>query len=319
MKIKNLEDVLRHLPIKGEVAFGGGRRAKFSEKIKKQQLKALRTLVDDLKHLLEPGEEILLASPGASPFTAVEQLTTGMWIYHIKRCVLVLTDRRLLHILTDYKYKPRMAAAQVRFNDIESFKGKKRITFKYKNGTKEAFSQVRHGKRLVQLLKEMVGTISTSTQHAGRQHLCPRCVAPLARDRFTCPRCRLEFKEPGTARLYSIFLPGGGYFYTRHPWLGFGDAITELVLIFVTFVFLLEYFTVPVSSIETLYRGLFFGAILVVEKLITIYHAKHFIKEYIPAEKTFNRIAQTVDTRTSVVRDPSEAYDSMGDERVTFK
>jgi hypothetical protein len=55
-----------------------------------------------------------------------------------------------------------------------------------------------------------------------------------------------------------------------------------------------------------------------VEKLITVYHAKHFIKEYIPAEKTFNRIPQTVDTRTSVVRDPSEAYDSM-DERVTFK
>ena len=319
MKIKNLEDVLRNLPIKGEVAFAGGMRTKFSEKIKKQQLKALKDLVDDLKHVLEPGEEILLASRGASPFTMVEQLTTGAWIYHIKRCVLVLTDRRLLHFPTDYKFKPRMSAAQVRFNDIESFKGKKRITFKYKNGTKEAFSQVKHGKRLVQLLKELVGTISTSTQHAGRQHLCPRCVAPLARDRFTCPRCRLEFKEPGTARMYSIFLPGGGYFYTRHPWLGFGDAITELVLMFFTFVFLLQYFQGQAVSIETLYLGLFFGAILVVEKLITVYHAKHFIKEYIPLEKTFNRIVQTVDTRTSVVRDPSEAYDSMGDERVTFK
>jgi hypothetical protein len=275
----------------------------------------LRDFVDDLKHVLEPGEEILLASRGASPFTIVEQLTTGAWIYYIKRCLLVLTDRRLLHFPANYRYKPRMAAAQVRFNDIESFKGKKRITFRYKNGTKEAFSQVKHGKRLVQLLKELVGTISTSTQHGGRQHLCPRCVAPLARDRYTCPRCRLEFKEPGAARLYSIFLPGGGYFYTRHPWLGAGDAVTELVLIFFTFVFLLEYFMDRASSVETLYLGLFFGAILTVEKLITIYHAKHFIKEYIPIEKSFNLIPQTVGTRTSAVRDPGELHD---EEKITL-
>ncbi|MDF1535566.1 MAG: hypothetical protein P1S46_03570 [bacterium] len=316
MKIKNLEDVLRQLPIKGEVAFAGGLRGKFTEKAKKQQLKVLRDFVDDLKHVLEPGEEILLASRGASPFTMVEQLTTGAWIYHIKRCLLVLTDRRLLHFPADYRYKPRMAAAQVRFNDIDSFKGKKRITFRYKNGTKEAFSQVRHGKRLVGLLKGMVGTISTSTQHGGRQHLCPRCVAPLARERYTCPRCRLEFKEPGAARLYSIFLPGGGYFYTRHPWLGVGDAITELTLMFFTFVFLLEYFTTEASSVETLYLGLFFGVILVVEKLITIYHARHFIKEYIPMEKRFNRIPQTVEARTPVVREQNDLYE---DEKVTFK
>jgi hypothetical protein len=316
MKIKNLEDVLRQLPIKGEVAFAGGLRGKFSEKIKKRQLKVLRDFVDDLKHVLEPGEEILLASRGASPFTTVEQLTTGAWIYYIKRCLLVLTDKRLLHFPANYRYKPRMAAAQVRFNDIESFKGKRRITFRYKNGTKEAFSQVKHGKRLVQLLKGLVGTISTSTQHGGRQHLCPRCVAPLVRDRYTCPRCRLEFKEPGAARLYSMFLPGGGYFYTRHPWLGVGDAVTELILMFSTFVFLLEYFTDRASSVETLYLGLFFGAILAVEKLITIYHAKHFIKEYIPMEKKFNRIPQTAGTRTSVVRELGEMID---DEKVTFK
>ncbi len=315
MKIKNLEDVLRQLPIKGEVAFAGGLRGKFSEKIKKRQLKVLRDFVDDLKHVLEPGEEILLASRGASPFTTVEQLTTGAWIYYIKRCLLVLTDKRLLHFPANYRYKPRMAAAQVRFNDIESFKGKRRITFRYKNGTKEAFSQVKHGKRLVGLLKGLVGTISTSTQHGGRQHLCPRCVAPLVRDRYTCPRCRLEFKEPGAARLYSMFLPGGGYFYTRHPWLGVGDAVTELILMFSTFVFLLEYFTDRASSVETLYLGLFFGAILAVEKLITIYHAKHFIKEYIPMEKRFNRIPQTVGTRTSVVRGPDE---SDGEEKVTL-
>jgi hypothetical protein len=314
MKIKNLEDVFRYLPIKGEVAFTNA-RGKFTEKIKKQQLKYLRDHVEELQHILEEGEEILLSARGASPFTMVEQLTTGAWVYYIKRCIIILTDRRILHLPSNYRYKPRDSVAQIRFQDIESFKGKRRVTFVYKNGSKEIFSQIRNGKRLVQLLKGLITTSSTSTQHGGRQHLCPKCVAPLPRDRFTCPRCRFEFKEPGAARLYSIFLPGGGYFYTRHPWLGIGDAITELVLIFFTFVFLLEYYMSPERDVSLLYLGLFFGAILTVEKLITVYHAKHFIKEYIPVEKRFNRIPQPKPVSRTGIKDPTQEYE---EERYTF-
>jgi len=314
MKIQNLEDVFRYLPIKGEIAFANA-RGKFQEKIKKQQLKYLKDLVDDLKHVLEEGEEILLSARGASPFTAVEQLTTGAWIYYIKRCIIVLTDRRVLHFPTNYRFKPRDSVAQIRFQDIESFKGKRRVTFRYKNGAREIFSQIRNGKRLVQLLKGLVTTSSTSSQHGGRQHLCPRCVAPLARDRYTCPRCRLEFKEPAAARLYSVFLPGGGYFYTRHPWLGIGDAVTELVLIFLTFVFLLEYFMTPNSDVIQLYLGLFFAAILAVEKLITIYHARHFINEYIPVEKSFNKIPQPKPVSRTGIKEPGFDYE---EERVRF-
>jgi len=314
MKIKNLEDVFRYLPIKGETAFANV-KGKFQEKIKKKQLKYLREHVEELQHILEEGEEILHASHGSSPFTAVEQLTTGAWIYHIKRCIIVLTDRRVLHFPSNYRFKPRDSVAQIRFQDIESFKGKRRVTFRYKNGVKEIFSQIRNGKRLVQLLKGLVTTSSTSSQHGGRQHLCPKCVAPLVKNQFTCPRCRLEFKEPGAARLYSIFLPGGGYFYTRHPWIGFGDAIAELILIFATFVFFLQYFMSPVKDMADLYLGLFFGAILAVEKLITVYHAKHFIKEYIPVEKRFNRIPQPKPVFRTGIKEPGQRFD---EERATF-
>jgi hypothetical protein len=314
MKIKNLEDVFRYLPIRGEVAFANA-RGKFQEKIKKQQLKYLKDHVNDLQHILEEGEEILLAARGASPFTMVEQLTTGWWIYYIKRCHIVLTNRRVLHLPSNYRFKPRDSVAQIRFHDIESFKGKRRVTFRYKNGTKEVFSQIRNGKRLVQLLKGLVTTSSTSSQYGGRQHLCPKCVAPLPKERYTCPRCRFQFKEPGAARLYSIFLPGGGYFYTRHPWIGVGDAITELVLIFLTFVFLLEYFMSTQRDVSLLYIGLCFGAVLVVEKLITIYHSKHFIEEYIPVEKRFNRIPQAKPVSRTGIKDPTQEYE---EERVTF-
>ena len=315
MKIKNLDDVFRFLPIKGEVAFSNA-RGKFQEKIKKQQLKYLKDHVEDLQHTLEEGEEVLLAARGASPFTMVEQLTTGWWIYYIKRCLIVLTDRRILHFPSNYRFKPRDSVAQVRFQDIESFKGKRRVTFRYKNGTKEVFSQIRNGKRFVQLLKTLVTTSSTSSQFGGRQHLCPKCVAPLPKDRFTCPRCRFEFKEPGAAKLYSIFLPGGGYFYTRHPWLGVGDALTELVLIFATFVFLLEYFMSAEKDTTLLIIGLLFGAVLALEKLITVYHARHFIKEYIPVERRFNKIPQPKPVSRTGIVDPTHGYE---EDVVTFE
>jgi len=314
VKIKNLEDVFRFLPVKGETAFTNA-RGKFQERLKKKQLKNLKHHVEELQHVLEEGEQILLGCRASSPFTALEQLTTGIWIYQIKRCLLVLTDRRLLHFPCDYRFRPRNSVAQVRFQDIESFKGKRRMTFRYKNGVKEAFSQINSGKRLSHLLKELASASSTSSQHGGRQHLCPRCVAPIPRERFTCARCRLEFRTPHAARLFSIFLPGGGYFYSRHAWMGLGDAVTELILMFGTFVFLLEYFTNPAALPETLLIGLFFGAVLFLEKLVTIYHAGHFIKEYIPVLKTFSRIPQPRPVSRTGVNDPGEEYE---EERVTF-
>ena len=291
MKNASLEDVFRHLPIKGDAAFTNA-RGKFQEKIKKQQLRVLNGFVDELKHLLEEDEEILFASRGVSPFTILEQLTSGGWIYYVKACLLVLTDRRILHFPSGYRNKPRNSVSHIRFQDIESFKGKRRITVRYKNGSKEVFSQVRGGKRLVQLLKRLVATSSTSSPHGGRQNLCPRCTAPLARGRFTCPRCRLEFKDPKAARIYSIFLPGGGYFYTRHPLLGIGDAVAELILTFLTILFLLQFLSDPGKNPVTLLMGLAFGMVLALEKVITVYHSGHFIREYIPAERRFRKIPQ---------------------------
>ena len=57
MKIKNLEDVFRYLPIKGETAFSNA-KGKFQEKIKKQQLKYLRDHVAELQHSSNCGASI---------------------------------------------------------------------------------------------------------------------------------------------------------------------------------------------------------------------------------------------------------------------
>lgn len=311
---KTLQDVFSQLPIKGETAFANT-RGKFREKVKKQQLRYLREYVPDLKYILEEGEEILLASRSVSPFTHLEELTTFAWIYVIKRCLLVLTSRRILHFPSNYRFKPADSISQIRFQDIESFKGKGRITFRYKNGTREFFSRVRNGKRLVQLLKKSVTASSKSSPYAARQHLCPRCAAPLGRNRFSCPRCRFRFKRPRTAGLYSIFLPGGGYFFTRHPLLGLGSAVTELALLFTAVFFLLGFFNSPEKDFAWLFAGIAAGSAFIVGKLVSFYHSRQFLAEFIPVKKRFERISR----KTPVARPEVVGFqDGFEEEKVTF-
>ena len=82
------------------------------------------------------------------------------------------------------------------------------------------------------------------------------------------------------------------------------------------FVFFLKYFMSVEKDTTLLFLGLVFGAILTLEKLITIYHARHFIKEYIPVEKRFRRIPQPKPVSRTGVVDPAQDYE---EERVTFE
>jgi hypothetical protein len=73
---------------------------KFHEGMANRQLKVLRDLVPTLKQVLKPDEEILLAVKATSPMSLFEQLVTGWIIHYLKRCVLVFTNKRILHFPT---------------------------------------------------------------------------------------------------------------------------------------------------------------------------------------------------------------------------
>ena len=121
------------------------------------------------------------------------------------------------------------------------------------------------------------------TAYGMRHHLCPKCTAQLTIGVYVCPSCKLEFKNEQKARNLSILVPGGGYFYTGHPVLGIGDALVETLLIFMVLSTLVNLAVGEESSV-LLPVVVAFGFILFLEKLYTIYHAKHYVKEYIPVE-----------------------------------
>jgi hypothetical protein len=153
----------------------------------------------------------------------------------------------------------------------------------YKSGKKEKFYYIKSGEFKKLKTLEPLFIKNQPSPLSERHFLCPRCTTPLLKNIFSCPNCHLAFKNVKDAIRLSLLFPGGGYFYTGHPILGVIDTITEGILLLGLIAHLLE----ALNRIESWGFALLFAAILSYEKWITIYHAKHYINEYIPIDKNF--------------------------------
>lgn len=243
-----------------------------------------------LGKVLEPGEKVLLFCTGCSPFGVLEQLLTGVIIVYVKRALLVFTDRRVFHVPTTQSYGYRNSIAQFRYADCKSMRLSWRtLKVEYRNGRKEQFNYVSSGER--SKLKLLIGKLSfegAPSVERERTHICPRCAHALRKDEYSCAGCHLEFKSPREGAKLSWLVPGGGYFYTGHPVLGAIDALVEIYLIFL----LADGIMGVVNGVpESLAVVVVIGVILIIEKLVSVYHSNHFLKEYIPKEKLLRAIA----------------------------
>lgn len=250
--------------------------------IEKRQRKLLAK-IPFIGAFLEPDEKVLLVSTCVSPTSFFEQLTTG-WIFaFINRALLVVTDKGIFHIPTKTDFGYRHSIARIRYQDCKRLRVRGRhLYLQYGNGKKESYLYLPRAQSLklkayFQNLNIGTGTVA----NAGKTHLCPRCTKPLAGGVYQCAGCRLPFKDMATAMKLSILLPGGGYFYTGHPLLGLGDLLVELVLM-----------VAVVAGVVGMTQGepgagataVFFGVFLVLEKLLTLHHARRYVSEFIPKE-----------------------------------
>ena len=258
---------------------------------KRRQLKVLQDVAPLLKQVVKPDEEIWLAVRAASPMSWFERLTTGWIIYYLKRCVLVFTNKRILHLPTTLNFKPKLSVAQVLYSDLTEAKATgsmgRVLRLRYKSGKRETFNYVEAPE--FQKLKGLLPTLPKDGQPSEtgeRHHLCPRCQARLLNGKFTCPNCQLQFKDGERAMRLSVLYPGGGYFYTGHPVLGLGDAVTEGLLLILFVGGFIDALTGEKGS-EAWILVAILGATLFIEKVQTIYHAKHYVNEYIPVDRNF--------------------------------
>lgn len=211
-------------------------------------------------------------------------MVTGWMFIYIRRCLLVFTDKRIIHVPSKPDYSYRNALAEIRYADCRWIKLRGRgLRIKYKNNKSEVFLFIAGKER--RKIKALLAETAFDTGAAAdprRTHLCPRCANPLQKAVYLCQQCRLPFKSRAEARKLALLLPGGGYFYTRHPYLGIGDAIVELVLIALVVVSLAEYLN---GQQEAIAAVIMFSFFLVIEKLISVFHSNRFVEEYITEDK----------------------------------
>ena len=277
------------LPLDREILFSN-HKGTSKKRVEKRQKRLLKN-VAFLKNFLKEDERILLITTGCSPASILEQFLTGWIFVYLKRSLFIFTNKRIFHVPTKRNYSYRHSIAHILYPDCDSIqlKGSKLVAV-YKNGKKEKFIYIARNER--KKIKALLPTLSFEgylREIQKRVHLCPRCTKELEEEKYVCPYCFLEFKEKDKAKKISLIYPGGGYFYTRHPFLGISDAIVEtilLVLVIVSFIDVTK--GVKGSGIELF----IFGIALVIEKAISVYHSNHFIKEYIPKEKDITPIAQ---------------------------
>ncbi len=278
------------LPVNRAVCFSTHKDT-FHEGTKKRQVKILKPLVPLLKQLLEPDEQILRAIRACSPMTILQQLTAGAYIYYIKRCVLILTNKRILHFPTRGNYSPRKSVSEVRYGDIA--KAKVRgflggvLTLEYRSGRREKFYRLpsREVKKLKGLLAMLPGDRQVSPAKE-RVHVCPKCLSLLQKRRYSCSSCRLEFKDETQAARMALLVPGGGYFYAKLPALGILYGMGEAALL-VLIVILLVAIAAGRGDAEEWAALIGLVFLLGVEKLLAVNHARHFIQEYLPVDEDF--------------------------------
>ncbi len=289
--IRSETSVLFGLPIDREFQFSNPKGV-YKKGIEKRQSKLLKKILF-IKPFLGPDEKILLVTTGVSPISFLEQMFTGWIVFYLKRSIFVLTNRRIFHIPTTMGYSYRNTVAQIVYADCESIQVKGRgLVVKYKSGYKERFLFIPRRER-----KKIKTWLSAAALHgepskAGqRGHLCPRCTNELENNQFSCSNCRLEFKTQAQGLKFSLLFPGGGYFYTRHPILGLGDAFVEGVLLIIVIGSIID----MINGVEGGgFGAVFFGIVLAMEKVLTVYHAHHFIREYIPVDKEIRPLAAGV-------------------------
>jgi hypothetical protein len=253
--------------------------------IEKRQMKLLEKAAPLLRAVLRPGETVLLAAPACSPMSLMEQWTTGWVIYYLKRCLLVVTDRRILELAVRRDLSPRGSVVEIDHGGVVQAKVSsffsRSLALRYFRGGGDVFPQLdgKAAAKLKALLPSLTG--KGTAAHEGRQHLCPRCLGRLhSVDR--CPQCFLEFKTRAQATRYALLFPGGGYFYTGHPVLGTLDALVEGFLLILLLIALFD--TVTAGGVENLSGVIAVTAFLAFEKALSVYHAQHYIKGFLPVE-----------------------------------
>ncbi|MBW2486992.1 MAG: hypothetical protein JRE88_07750 [Deltaproteobacteria bacterium] len=271
------------LPVDRDTLFSNHQEI-YKKRVEKRQRKLIVKL-SFLKPFLKKGEKILLTTTGYSPINSLPQYVTGFFFVYLKRSLFVFTNYRIFHVPTTPIYKFKQSISQILYVDCQSIALKGgTLTVQYaQNGMSEKFKAIALSeRRKIKALLKRMPLSGTQSQLGRRSYICPRCTALLESGNYTCNACQLKFKNKTAAFILAVLFPGGGYFYTRHYFIGLISAIIEIFLMGYFYLIWQDVINKPENRMIYLV-GLF--AIFVIVKIISVIHSSHFTEEFIPTKK----------------------------------
>lgn len=268
------------IPIDQGVCFSNDKGV-FDERNKKEQLSYLKKLEPLLHQVLRSREKVLYVARCQWPQAVLDVLTSGWIAYFMNQAMIIVTSTRIIFLRTRSNNLPAGSLSQAEYHAIASYKRTgfgQSVELTYASGRIERFSsmQPKVSKKLIQVLETLV----SSDHCAGkgeRQYLCPRCSADLIKGRYACPDCNLQFKDPATAVKCALFYPGGGFFYMRRKFFGFQYALSELLLLGLLIVALVNI----AQDTEFIGMAVIIGILLVITKAIHVFRARSYTGEYV--------------------------------------
>jgi hypothetical protein len=280
------------VPVREDVAFANHKGVEKSG-LRKRAEQLLDKLQEPLRKFLEPDEAVFCIARAQVMPSGVEQMFLGWHAMFLMPGVLVLTNRRLLHLLVERNGTWKRTVRCARWGDVEEAKAKgflgARLTAKYRDGRKEVYSALTgdDAKRIQLLLECLIPAGAAETSPAlSMTSLCPECRSTLTPGIYECPSCRRAFKDEQTALQRSWLIPGGGFFYTGHPYLGISHGLVEAVLLLFVGGWLLTavgvFGSAPEDRASALAGAVVAAIILALNKWVMARAAKRQVRNYIP-------------------------------------
>ncbi|MGD9212531.1 MAG: hypothetical protein PVI90_17240 [Desulfobacteraceae bacterium] len=275
------------LPVDRNIIFSNHKQV-YRKKIEKRQRKLLAK-ISFLKFFLHHDETILMLTTGYSQIKFWEQLLTFPTFLFFKKAIFVFTTKRLFLIPASFKYDYRQTQLQIPYADCHSMAIKGRaLVMDCKDGERKVFHYIGslELKKLRHLIRHLPIMEGIKPEIAIR-HLCPSCSNILPFDNKQCSKCNLKFKDQYHAIFKAVLLPGGGFFYSRHPVYGTMMGIIEILMIGA-----IAFASLALSkdfSHTNLVLLLLIAMALVSIKVINAYHAGILVEHPIPEQKEFDR------------------------------
>jgi predicted RNA-binding Zn-ribbon protein involved in translation (DUF1610 family) len=260
--------------------------------IRKDAEKMLKKLAPALQRLLTQDEFVVYLAGACAPMSGVEQWTFGYFAQFVSRVVLVFTNQRLLAFRVNHNGDWRKSLRGCALGDVQSAKLSgwlvRYLKLQYANGKKESYwaLKLRDKAKLAAMLPKLLEASAGAQTHAqAMQPLCPACAAVLVERQYECRACGQKFRSEDSL-WWRSFIPGGGYFYAKQNGMGVLHAIFDT---FITIDFLMVIFAAFAAKSKDKTQDFWIGVafitfILLFERLVALWHARRFVREFIPID-----------------------------------